>query len=202
MQSHGGRKQRTWGGPWVAGAKEKAGKGTICKGSSPQANYLGGSFKHWKALEASEWSDEICIFEKSMRRMEKRDALGKRLWGTSGSTQVSWPAEPDQESGGGGRLQNTIKYHTELQRDQRNDWASQVVLVVNNLPANAGGGGDVGSIPGSGRSLGDGHSNPLQYSCLENPIDRGAWWATIHRAAQNQTRPKWLSTHAQRNDYS
>ena len=43
--------------------------------------------------------------------------------------------------------------------------------------------GDLGSIPGSGRSPGDGNGNPLQYSCLENPMDRGAWWATVHRVA-------------------
>ena len=53
--------------------------------------------------------------------------------------------------------------------------ASQVVLVVNNLPANAGDVRDKGSIPGSGRSPGRRHGNPLQYSCLENPMDRGAW---------------------------
>ena len=53
-------------------------------------------------------------------------------------------------------------------------WASQVVLVVKNLPANAGDKRDVGSIPGSGRSPGGGHGNSLQYSCLENPRDRGA----------------------------
>ena len=44
--------------------------------------------------------------------------------------------------------------------------------------------GDLGLIPGSGRSPGVGHSNPLQYSCLENPMDRGAWWATVHRVAE------------------
>ena len=49
-----------------------------------------------------------------------------------------------------------------------------VALVVNNLPANAG---DTGSIPGSGRAFGGGNGYPLQYSCLENPMDRGAWWA-------------------------
>ena len=49
---------------------------------------------------------------------------------------------------------------------------------VRNLPANAGDAGDVGSIPGSGRSPGGGHGNSLQYSCLENPMDRGAWQAT------------------------
>ena len=57
--------------------------------------------------------------------------------------------------------------------------------MVKNLPANAG---DLGSIPGSGRSPGGGHGNPLQYSCLENPMDRGAWWATIDGAAKSQTR--------------
>ena len=57
---------------------------------------------------------------------------------------------------------------------------SQVALVVKNPPANAGDIGDTGSIPGSGRSPGGGHGNPLQCSCLENPMDRGAWWATVH----------------------
>ena len=59
---------------------------------------------------------------------------------------------------------------------------------VKNLPANAGDVGDVGSIPGSGRSPGGGNGNPLQYSCLKNPNDRGAWQATVHRAAKSQTR--------------
>ena len=44
--------------------------------------------------------------------------------------------------------------------------------------------GDLGSIPGLGRSSGEGNGNPLQYSCLENPMDRGAWWATVHGAAR------------------
>ena len=54
--------------------------------------------------------------------------------------------------------------------------ASQVELVVKNLPANAGDIRDLGSIPGLGRSPGRGHGNPLQFSCLGNPMDRGAWW--------------------------
>ena len=54
-----------------------------------------------------------------------------------------------------------------------------------NPPANAG---DVGSIPGLGRSSGEGNGNPLQYSRLGNPMDRGAWWATVHRVAKSQTR--------------
>ena len=48
--------------------------------------------------------------------------------------------------------------------------------------------GDLGSIPGSGRSPGEGNGNPLQYSCLENPMDRGAWWATVNGVAKSQTR--------------
>ena len=50
-----------------------------------------------------------------------------------------------------------------------------MALVINNLPANAGDGKRCGSVPGLGRSPGGGHGNPLQYSCLENPMDRGAW---------------------------
>ena len=48
--------------------------------------------------------------------------------------------------------------------------------------------GDPGLIPGSGRSSGEGNGNPLQYSCLENPMDRGTWWATVHGVAKNRTR--------------
>ena len=55
---------------------------------------------------------------------------------------------------------------------------SQVVLVVKNLPANAGDVRDTGSISVLGRSPGGAHGNPLQYSCLENPMNRGVWWAT------------------------
>ena len=59
--------------------------------------------------------------------------------------------------------------------------ASQVSLVVENTPASAGDIRDTGLITGSGRSSGEGKGNPLQYSCLENPMDRGAWRAMIHR---------------------
>ena len=74
---------------------------------------------------------------------------------------------------------------------------SQVVLVVKNLPANARDTGDNGSIPGSwGRSPGGWRGNPLQYSCLENPMDRGVRWAIIHRVAKSRTWLKRLSTHS------
>ena len=64
--------------------------------------------------------------------------------------------------------------------------ASLVALVVKNLPANGGDSGNVGSVPGSGRSPGEGNSNPLQHSCLENPMDRRAWWATVHGVTKSQ----------------
>ena len=69
-----------------------------------------------------------------------------------------------------------------------------MVIVVKNPPANAGDSREAGSIPGLGRSPGGGCSNLLQYSCLENSMDRGAWWATVHRVAKSQTQLKQLST--------
>ena len=74
-------------------------------------------------------------------------------------------------------------------------WASQVVLVIKNLPANAEDKRDMGLIPGSGGSLGEGYGNPLQYSCLENPMDRGAWRATVHGVTKSLTWLKRFSTH-------
>ena len=59
--------------------------------------------------------------------------------------------------------------------------------MVKNPPADAGDVRDVGLIPGSGRYLGEGHGNPLQYSCLENPMDRGDWRTILHRATKSQT---------------
>ena len=62
--------------------------------------------------------------------------------------------------------------------------------MVKNPSANAGGLKDAVLIPGSGRSPGGRHGNPLQYSCLENPVGRGAWWTTIHEVAKSQTQLK------------
>ena len=67
--------------------------------------------------------------------------------------------------------------------------------MVNNPPANAGDIRDLGSVPESGKSPGGGPGNPLQYSCLEKLMDRGAWQATVHRVAQSQIQLKRLSTH-------
>ena len=63
--------------------------------------------------------------------------------------------------------------------------------MIKNLPDNAG---DADSTPGSGRSPGEGNGNPLQYSCLENPMDRGTWWATVHGVAKSRTRQS-IHTH-------
>ena len=65
-----------------------------------------------------------------------------------------------------------------------------VALVGKNPPASAEDVRDAGSIPGSRRSPGGGHGNPLQYSYLDNPMDRGAWWASVHRVTQNRPRLK------------
>ena len=74
-------------------------------------------------------------------------------------------------------------------------WASQVPLVVKNLPASAADIRGVGSIPGLGRSPGGEHGNSLQYSCLENPMDRGDGWAVVHRITQRWVWLKQLNTH-------
>ena len=79
-------------------------------------------------------------------------------------------------------LQITTEKFEVMQR-----WASQVALVVKNLPANAGDLRDLGLVPGSGRSPGEGNGNPLQYSCLENSMERGAWWATVPGLVKSQT---------------
>ena len=71
---------------------------------------------------------------------------------------------------------------------------TQVALVVKNPPASAGDVRDRGSIPGSGRSSGEEDDNPFQYSCLENPMDRGAWQPTVHGVIKSQTWLKQLST--------
>ena len=81
--------------------------------------------------------------------------------------------------------------------EERMVGASQLALVVKNPPANAGDIRDTSSIPGLGRSSGAGRGNTLQYSCLQNPMDRGAWQATVPRIAKSWTQLKQLSTHAE-----
>ena len=75
-----------------------------------------------------------------------------------------------------------------------------MALVVKNLPANSGDIRDRGSVPGFGRSPGGGHGSTLQDSCLETPMDKGAWWAKAQRVAKSQTRLKRQSMHARTKD--
>ena len=74
-------------------------------------------------------------------------------------------------------------------KPRANDYTTkQLILLKDMFKASACYVGDLGSIPGLGRSPGEGNGNPLQYSCLENPMDRGAWWATVHGVTKSQTR--------------
>ena len=142
-----------------------------CHGQRILAGYSPGDAKNWTWLSDSTFTVIILQFS---------------------SVAQSWPTlcDPMNYSTSG------LPVHHQLQSIKKRIWASQVALVVKNPPANAGDVRDVGSIPGSGRSPGGGHSNPLHYCCLENPMDRGAWRATVHRVTQSWTWLKWLSMHA------
>ena len=94
-----------------------------------------------------------------------------------------------------------IRIHLQCRRPQFHSWIRKIPWRRDRLPTpifmgfpgvsdskeSAYNMGDLGSIPGLGRSPGGGHGNPLQYSCLENPMDRGAWWATVHGVEKSQT---------------
>ena len=95
---------------------------------------------------------------------------------------------------------NSLK--TAIDNMYMNGWASQVALVIKNPSTNPRDVRDMGSITGSGRSPGGGHNNPLQCSFLENPKDRGAWRATVHKVSKSRTRLKHLSMQAQMNGCS
>ena len=117
--------------------------------------------------------------------------------------RIPWTEKP-------GRLQSMGSQESWLNKAQTqpgivqlwHDWvansnslSSQQAPVVKSLPASAGDIRDLGSIPGSGGYPGEGNDDPLQYSCLENPMDRAAWWATVHGVAKSQIRLKQLNTH-------
>ena len=98
-------------------------------------------------------------------------------------------------------LSNTLLYHSlvswifysKISKHHIKQWEICHRLYLpggSEVKASACNAGDLGSIPGSGRSPGEGNGNPFQYSCLENPMDGGAWWATVHGVAKSQT---WLS---------
>ena len=103
--------------------------------------------------------------------------------------RVPWTEEP-------GRLQS-MGSESDMTEWARDHWTSQVARVVKNPPTNAGDARDPSLIPGSGRSSGVGNGNTLQYSCLGNSMNRGDWWATVHRVPALDT-TKWLNTHTHR----
>ena len=74
--------------------------------------------------------------------------------------------------------------------------------MVKNQPANTGDTRDTGSIPGLGRSPGEGNGNPLQYSCRENPMDKGAWWATVHGVTKSQDTTEHTYAHTHTHTHS
>ena len=88
-----------------------------------------------------------------------------------------------------------LQWEREIGLNSRKSQPSKVLFVIKNHPDNEGDIREAGSIPQSERSPGGGHGNPLQYSLLENSMERGAWWPTIHGVAKSQTRLKHLSMH-------
>ena len=103
---------------------------------------------------------------------KERDRHRKQMYGHQGGKR---------RVGETGRLGLTYIHYLGMK------WASQMALVVKNPPANAGGVRDEGLIPGLGRYPGEGNGTPLQYSCLENPTNKGAWWAVVCGIAKSQT---------------
>ena len=102
------------------------------------------------------------------------------------SSVLAWRIAGTVEPGGLPSMGSQSRTQKKRLRSSSND-ASQMALVVKNPPTNAGDIRDAGSFPGSGRSPGVGNSNPPQYSCLENSMDKGAWRATVHRVAESDT---------------
>ena len=117
-----------------------------------------------------------------VRSLGQEDPLEKEMATYSSilAWRIPWTGSLVSYSPRGGKeLDTTEQLHLE--------WASQMTLVVKNLPASVGVVRDVGSVSGLGRSPGGGHSNPLQHSCLESPMDRGAWWAASHSVSKSWT---------------
>ena len=104
---------------------------------------------------------------------------------------------PKSLSGGSSQGGRAGRPWTHLLLWTQQNYNHQMALVVKNSLANAGDIRDRGLTPESGRSPQGGHGNPLQYSCLENSLDRGAWRATVHRITKSWIQIRWLSTHTE-----
>ena len=124
------------------------------------------------------------------RVLTKRGPLEKEM--ATHSSILAWRIPGTEEPGGLLSMGSHRVGH---------DWSDLVAAVVKNMHANARDIRDVGWIPRSGRSPGGRHGNPLQYSCLENPMDGGAWETAVHGVAKSRTWLKQLSTHTCYNSY-
>ena len=126
------------------------------------------------------WTSRGAQLGKSKDPLEKEMATHSSIL----AWKIPWMEEPGRlQSMGSQRVGHN--WATSLHFNTSVGFSSS--SVIKNPPDNVG---EAGSLPGLGRSLGEGNGNPLQYSCVENLMDRGAWWATVHRVAESQT---WLS---------
>ena len=140
--------------------------------------YPGGS----DDKESSYKAGDLDAIPESGRSLEKGVAIHSSILAWKVMTQNLGGLHPRNCRAGHDWVTNTHT-HTHTQTRVYHVYASQVLLVVKSLAAKAGD-KDVGLIPGLGRSSRGGHGSPLQYSCLGNPMDRGTWWATVHRVTK------------------
>ena len=160
-----------------------------CKGQKTKHHHrdTAGKARHTEASARK----TACCFNKGKKTdwwgflQNKRDLMAMSMIYSVRISSGSWFKQINQEKT---RVRHSVSLNTgHLKLSIMALEASQVARRVKNPPANAGDLRDVGSIPGSGRSPGESHGNPLQYSCLDNPMDRGAWWAIVHRVAKSGT---------------
>ena len=121
--------------------------------------------------------------------MSGDETLLSSLWNISNSTVMKWKVTRVAYGSNHALLllgQMTSNIYVSFIQNRGSSGGS----VIKNLPASAG---DAVPLPGLGRSIGEGNNDPLQYSCLGNPMDRGSWWAMVHMATKSQS---WVSMHA------
>ena len=141
-----------------------------------------------QAVTSHLWSLPNCKWPSTKARSSHRNRVSSYLQKKLRSGIWNWAVG----AGAAGVFYNSSSQSWMILHTLRDIWGSPDGAVVKNPPANAGDARDSGLIPGLGRFPGGGHSNPLQYSCLENLMDWGAWWTTVHRVPESWT---WLNTH-------
>ena len=150
----------------------------------------------WASLVAQMIKNPPTMLETWVRSLGWEDTLEEGM--ATHSSLLAWRLPKDTRAWRT-TVHGVAKSRTRLSNKAQHSllwmWASQVVLVVKNLSAIEGDIRDTGLTPGLGRSPGGSYGHPLQYSCLENPMDRGAWQATVHRVTKSWTWLKPLSMH-------